>query len=110
MEPLGDNRVALGGRVFGAPRRRQSPAGIPILQFVLEHASEQAEAGASRPLTLRIAVRASGECAAAASGLGAGEPVRVLGYLARSRQGERPLLISARRIERLADTSKLPGD
>ena len=110
MEPLGDNRVALGGRVLGPPRRRQSPAGIPILQFVLEHASEQDEAGAARPVTLRIAVRASGPCAAAAAGLGAGEAVRVLGYLARSRRGERPLLINARRIERLADVSGLPGD
>ena len=110
MEPLGDNRVALGGRVLGPPRRRQSPAGIPILQFVLEHASEQDEAGAGRRVALRIAVRASGRCAADATGLGAGEAVRVLGYLARSRRGERPLLISARRIERLADVSGLPGD
>ena len=74
MDRLGDNRVALGGRVLEVPRRRYSPAGIAIVQFTLEHRSEQLESDARRP-----------------------------------RARESRLVISARRIERLAQVDGTAG-
>lgn len=85
---------------------RHSPAGVPIARCLLEHESEQLEAGGRRPIRFRVGVRAAGEAAAGAlAGLPAGSNVRVTGFLVRSRQrgGETdPIIISASRIERLA--------
>ena len=110
MDRLQDNRIALGGRVLEAPRCRYSPAGIPIVQFTLEHRSGQCEGDARRPVAFLVAVRASGgACAEVAGRLAAGEAVRVVGFLARARAREHRLLISASRIERLADEEGTAG-
>ncbi|MCE1644769.1 primosomal replication protein N, partial [Enterobacter hormaechei] len=39
------NRLVLSGTVCKVPIRKVSPAGIPHCQFVLEHRSQQQEAG-----------------------------------------------------------------
>ncbi|EAR23339.1 primosomal replication protein N [Nitrococcus mobilis] len=99
------NVVTLTGALVAPAELRYSPAGIPIARFLLEHFSEQSEAGAHRPVRLRIGVRASGQpLAEALQGVSAGTCLRVVGFLIRSRQrsGEYPLIISASQIERLA--------
>lgn len=85
-------------------RLRYSPAGIPIARFLLEHDSEQCEAGRRRALRLRVGVRAAGrELAEPLEKLPAGAALRVTGHLVRARQqtGDSRLIISASRIERL---------
>lgn len=42
------NKLALNGVVIGLEPLRYTPAGLPILSFVLQHASEQIEAGMKR--------------------------------------------------------------
>ncbi|MCE1699850.1 single-stranded DNA-binding protein, partial [Enterobacter hormaechei] len=42
------NRLVLSGTVCKTPIRKVSPSGIPHCQFVLEHRSQQQEAGFSR--------------------------------------------------------------
>lgn len=99
------NVVALTGTLVAPAQIRYSPAGIAIARFLLEHVSEQSEAGVQRPVRLRIGVRASGSpLAESMQEAPSGTRLRVIGFLIRSRQrsGEYPLIISARQIERLA--------
>ncbi|KAA1460852.1 primosomal replication protein N, partial [Escherichia coli] len=55
------NRLVLSGTVCKVPIRKVSPAGIPHCQFVLEHRSQQQEAGLSRQAWCRMPVIASGQ-------------------------------------------------
>ncbi|MCE1731729.1 single-stranded DNA-binding protein, partial [Enterobacter hormaechei] len=48
------NRLVLSGTVCKTPIRRVSPSGIPHCQFVLEHRSQQQEAGFSRQSWCRM--------------------------------------------------------
>lgn len=94
----------MSGVLVEPPQVRYSPAGIPIARFLLEHDSEQREAGARRPVRFRVGVRAAGrELAEPLDGLPAGTALRVSGHLVRARQrtGDSRLIISAGRIERL---------
>ncbi|MGD8709218.1 MAG: primosomal replication protein N [Ectothiorhodospiraceae bacterium] len=106
MQSNGDaNRVEIVGTVVEAPKVRYSPAGIPIARFLLEHSSEQMEAGTRRQLSFRVGVRAAGTSLVdVVNGLPAGSDLRVMGHLARARQraGDTRLIISAARIERLS--------
>lgn len=99
------NTVMLTGILAAPAQLRYSPAGIPIARFLLEHVSEQAEAGALRRVRLRIGVRATGRpLAESIPAIPCGSGLRVVGFLIRSRQrgGEYPLIISASQVERLA--------
>jgi primosomal replication protein N len=96
------NQVVLAGSVGKRPDTRNSPAGIPISRFVVEHVSEQMEAGHPRRVTLRIAVKAVGAgLQGAVKGLQEGDQVRVSGFLNRAdyRQGEHRLVLHAQQIE-----------
>lgn len=55
------NRLVLSGTVCKAPIRKVSPSGIPHCQFVLEHRSQQQEAGFSRQAWCRMPVVVSGK-------------------------------------------------
>ncbi len=99
------NIITLTGVLVTPVELRYSPAGIPIARFLLEHLSEQCEAGARRQVRLRIGVRASGQpLADSLRKVAPGTCLRVVGFLIRSRQrrGEYPLIISASQIEWLA--------
>lgn len=99
------NVVTLTGTLVAPTQIRYSPAGIPIARFLLEHDSEQSEAGVRRPARFRVSVRASGPpLAGSMQEMPAGVGLRVTGFLIRSRQrgDEYPLIISASQIERLA--------
>lgn len=55
------NRLRLSGRVCREPIRKVSPSGIPHCQFVLEHNSQQEEAGFSRHAWCHMPVIVSGQ-------------------------------------------------
>ena len=99
-----DNRLVLSGHVAGRVERRETPAGIPITRFTVEHVSRQSEAGMAREVRCRLAVVAAGAgFDADLAGLGDGEPVRITGFLARAgyRHEEHRLVLHAQRVERL---------
>lgn len=99
------NRVVIEGVVVDIPGERYSPAGIPILRFVLEHDSEQVENGVARAIRLRVGVRLTGEPGAAVRrALVAGAMLRVSGHLARPRlhEGDPRLIICASEVTPLA--------
>ncbi|MCU5773635.1 primosomal replication protein N [Erwiniaceae bacterium BAC15a-03b] len=55
------NRLRLSGTVCKTPVRKISPSGIPHCQFVLEHRSQQEEAGFSRQAWCRMPIILSGK-------------------------------------------------
>jgi primosomal replication protein N len=87
------NRVELSGRLRERKALRYTPAGVPVGEGVLEHASQQEEAGAPRQVACEIAVMALGEPARWLQAVPLGGTVRVTGFLAaRSRNGKTPVL------------------
>ena len=78
------NSYQLSGQIIRPPQLTRSPAGISHLRFVLEHQSEQIEAGLPRRSYVRITVVISGELAEQwANELNVGNEVQVTGFLNR---------------------------
>ncbi len=97
-----DNRLRLGGVVVDGPTTRMSPAGIAISRFLLEHRSEQQEAGMPRQVMCKITVIAAGQALQGAiEKLVVGCEVVVSGFISRAnnRQGEYRLVLHADAIE-----------
>ena len=55
-----DNRFSLIGQVTEYPKRTKSPNGIEHCRIILEHRSEQREAGVTRQAWCKIPVQISG--------------------------------------------------
>ena len=103
VQPV-DNCLIIAGQVAGGCETRQSPVGVPISRFLLEHHSGQVEAGVSREARCRIPVVACGEALAGIAGsLATGTRLRVRGFISRAnyREGEYRLVLHAARIEML---------
>ncbi|MBI4757108.1 MAG: primosomal replication protein N [Betaproteobacteria bacterium] len=72
---------------------RHTPAGIPVLQFRLNHRSRQTEAGLPRDVTVEVAGVALGPQARLLAGAALGSSVRVGGFLAeRSARSTQPVI------------------
>ncbi len=88
---------------------RHSPAGVPIARALLEHESQQTEAGNSRLIRFRVGLSAAGSpLAENLQATPLGVPVRVTGLLRRSRQRDSesdPIIISVSRLEQLAEST-----
>ena len=81
----GVNTLSITGTLVEPPQQRTTPAGIPITRFVLQHRSEQREAGQRRQVECRLRVVAAGSpLAERCAGLHQGEAVQVHGFLARA--------------------------
>ncbi len=61
---------------------RHTPAGLPIIEAVIVHQSEQNEAGQSRRVECEVQVIALGQSAEAFSRIKTGEKVAIHGFLA----------------------------
>lgn len=99
-----ENCLVIAGQIASPPVRKTSPAGIPHCYLVLEHSSDQMEAGFTRRVWCRIRVIASGQAIAAQSNnLELGMTVRVSGFIQRQEManGTAQLVVHARQIERL---------
>ncbi|MDG4556349.1 MAG: primosomal replication protein N [Candidatus Contendobacter sp.] len=106
--PPADNCLIIVGQLTGACETRITPAGVPISRFLLEHRSEQREAGLPREARCRIPVVACGDALAdIARRLAPDARVRVRGFVSRAnhREGEYRLVLHAARIDILATES-----
>jgi len=104
MVPSDDNCLIIAGCVTRPSETRYSPAGLPIVRFVLEHHSRQIEAGIPRQARCRIVVLACGKRLAEAAGqLAPGSLIKVRGFISRAnhRRGEARLILHAQCIEPL---------
>ncbi|WP_111979080.1 primosomal replication protein N [Algibacillus agarilyticus] len=98
---MNDNTLVISGFLPKDPAISKSPAGVVHCQFVLEHESEQYEAGLPRRVWCRIKVVASGgEFKSQTEFLKSGCRVQVTGFLVRveGRNGLAQLVLHARQI------------
>ncbi|HGM4678884.1 TPA: primosomal replication protein N [Serratia marcescens] len=96
------NSLVLSGTVCKAPVRKVSPSGIPHCQFVLEHRSQQMEAGFSRQAWCRMPVVVSGQQSQALTQrLTVGSQITVQGFVSchQGRNGLSKLVLHAEQIE-----------
>ena len=71
---------------------RHTPAGIPAIDLLLEHESEQQEAGQARQVSMVLKAVAFGPVAEALRGQALGSPWRFSGFLAPARGGKHAVL------------------
>jgi len=101
---LETNQLAIAGVVLRPPVFRETPAGIPLLQCILEHNSMQIEAGLKRKNKLRIRVFMMGDAVKQLEGwLKAGSKIKVNGFLDEQRysSSDPRIVIHANVIEHL---------
>jgi len=103
VEPV-QNLYQVSGAVIKPPQLTHSPAGISHLRFVLEHLSEQIEAGLPRRSYVRIVVVLSGGVATQwAKELNVGTAVHVSGFLNRieDKNGIGKLVLHAQQLVKI---------
>ncbi len=71
----------ISGVVVGLQPLRYTPAGIPLLSFVLQHASEQSEASLKRKVECEVQAVALGDLAK--SNIQIGNNIKAKGFLAK---------------------------
>ena len=79
------NQVDLTACIAELSPLRYTPAGIPAVNFILEHGSEVLEAGVNRQVKLTIKAVAFGALAEQAVKLSLGKPFRFTGFLINAR-------------------------
>ena len=86
------NQFVLGARIAEASVLRYTPAGLPALDFRLEHESEVTEAGQQRQVKLAVKAVAFGSVAETLGKQAIGSSWNFTGFLATPRNGKHPVL------------------
>ena len=86
------NQLLLAARIAEMSALRHTPAGIPALDLLLEHESEQTEAGSTRQVAMAMKAVAFGATAEALAAQAMGTQWRFSGFLAAARGGRHPVL------------------
>ncbi|MGR3807334.1 primosomal replication protein N [Pasteurella testudinis] len=97
-----ENRLSITGNVVSLPRRDQSPSGIEHCRFMLEHRSQQTEAGLNRQAWCKIAVSLSGQQLIKQSqSITVGSKLLIVGFITahKSNNGLSQLVLHAEQIE-----------
>ena len=89
----------LSGKLIERDALRYTPAGIPVVNFRLSHASEQIEAGGKRAVQCELAGLAFEREARLMAAARAGMQVKVTGFLAGKSRGSKQLVLHATNIE-----------
>lgn len=95
------NRLDVQGQVSELSPVRYTPAGVPVLEFLLSHQSEVTEAGQPRQLAFVLPVLAMGDLAQMASTVGLGQAVRIQGFLAPVRKDSPRFRLHAQQIKQI---------
>ncbi|MDA8092492.1 MAG: primosomal replication protein N [Betaproteobacteria bacterium] len=93
------NRLVLCGRIAQRDALRYTPAGIPIVDFRLAHASEQAASWGARRAECELPCVAADRWALVADRLQIGDRLRVEGFLTRRHHRSQQLILEVNRIE-----------
>jgi primosomal replication protein N len=86
------NQLVLSARIAEAGALRYTPAGLPALDFRLEHESEVTEAGQPRQVAVAIRAVAFGGLAETLGKQAIGSSWKFTGFLATPRNGKHPVL------------------
>lgn len=96
---VGRNAVDLAGQLLEKGALRYTPAGVPVLEFRLGHASEQEEAGATRRVECEMQCTALGPPALLLADAKPGEALRLGGFLAAKSLKNRNPVLHVNKIE-----------
>ena len=91
------NNLLLGGVVISLQPIRYTAAGIPLLSFVLQHVSEQTEAGLKRKVECEVSAIAIGELAK--TNIQLGFSVKAKGFLAKRSAKSTQLVLHIDKLE-----------
>lgn len=95
------NRLDVQGQVTELSPVRYTPAGIPVLEFLISHESEVTEAGQPRQLAFVLPVLAMGDLVQMTVTMGLGQAVRIQGFLAPVRKDSPRFRLHAQRIQQI---------
>lgn len=96
------NRLALSAQVLEIGPLRHTPAGVPVLEMQLSHASEVIEANFPRRVELTLAAVALGDQARMLAGTPLGASLHVEGFLAPVRKSATRLALHIQQASRQA--------
>ena len=91
------NKLVLSGVVSALEPIRYTPAGLPLLSFIVSHVSEYIEAGMKRKVECEVHAVAIGDCAKSNIQLGAN--INVAGFLAKRSAKSSQLVLHIMKIE-----------
>jgi len=87
------NELTITGSIIELAPLRHTPAGVPVLNFRIAHASEQIEAGLSRKVECELQAVSLGQAAILLRGAKPGDGVKLSGFLAaKTTQSKQPVL------------------
>jgi primosomal replication protein N len=93
------NNLVLSGVVIGLQPIRYTPAGIPLLSFVLQHASEQIEAGLKRKVECEVNAVVLGDLAKTIIHIG--DNIKAKGFLAKRSAKSTQLVLHIEKLEKV---------
>jgi primosomal replication protein N len=93
------NSLTLSGVVVGLEAIRYTPAGIPLLSFVLQHTSEQTEAGLKRKVECEVNAVVIGDIAK--SSIQIGDHIKAKGFLAKRSAKSTQLVFHIDKLEKI---------
>lgn len=81
------NQLQIIATVLECQPLRYTPAGLPVLEMVLEHSSQVIEAGRPRQIQMTLPAMAMGDLARMLADTPLGRALRIQGFLAPTRKG-----------------------
>lgn len=96
---MSGNTVRLHVVLTAMETLRHTPAGLPVIDFTVSHASQQTEAGQEREVNFEMTAKAAGELAKRIAALPAGSALRLEGFLNRKHRMSRQMVLHVTRIE-----------
>ncbi len=91
------NKLAISGQVTQIEDLRYTPAGLPLLSFVISHVSEDIEAGMKRKVECEVKAVAIGDLAN--TNIQLGTALRALGFLAKRSAKSTQLVLHIKNLE-----------
>jgi primosomal replication protein N len=91
------NKLAISGQVTQLEDLRYTPAGLPLLSFVISHVSENIEAGLKRKVECELNAVAIGDLAK--TNIQLGTKLKALGFLAKRSAKSTQLVLHIKNIE-----------
>ena len=87
------NQVVIDGRLLKRATLRHTPAGIPVIDLVIDHKSIQTEAGGQREARCEVEAVAIGELAVRLSTQKLNQPLQIKGFLTQHSIEDRRLVL-----------------
>lgn len=96
------NLLVIQGELLKVEELRFTPAGIPILNLVIGHLSEQVEAGMKRKVECEVNAMVVGDLAKTCQSLKEGVAVKAAGFLAKRSFKSTQLVMHINKLEQVS--------